>query len=129
MKKVKNPRGKIRGKSMKKIFACLLSLSMIPANGVAVFAAPKQAEVVSEQKNTEVKVQSDDAEIKLAQDSLISKIGHFNTYYLDGIDGSEVDSIWADYSTGGILELSSTWDYPNNAVSYTHLTLPTKRIV
>lgn len=126
MKKVKNPRGKIRGKSMKKIFACLLSLSMIPANGVAVFAAPKQAEVVSEQKNTEVKVQSDDAEIKLAQDSLISKIGHFNTYYLDGIDGSEVDSIWADYSTGGILELSSTWDYPNNVRKIGYMIVPKK---
>ena len=38
MRKNKTPQGKICGKSMKKIFVCLLSLSMIPANGVAVFA-------------------------------------------------------------------------------------------
>ena len=39
MKKTKIPRKKVRGKNMKRLFACLLSLSMIPANGVAVFAA------------------------------------------------------------------------------------------
>ena len=39
MKKTKIPRKKVRGKNMKRLFACLLSLSMIPANRVAVFAA------------------------------------------------------------------------------------------
>ena len=42
MKKIKISRKKIRGKNMKRLFACLLSLSMIPANGVAVFAAQEQ---------------------------------------------------------------------------------------
>ena len=42
MKKTKIPRKKVRGKNMKRLFACLLSLSMIPANGVAVFAAQEQ---------------------------------------------------------------------------------------
>lgn len=47
MKKTKIPRKKVRGKNMKRLFACLLSLSMIPANGVAVFAAQEQAKAAS----------------------------------------------------------------------------------
>lgn len=54
MKKTKIPRKKVRGKNMKRLFACLLSLSMIPANGVAVFAAQEQVKTASIQ-STEVK--------------------------------------------------------------------------
>ena len=50
MKKTKIPRKKVRGKNMKRLFACLLSLSMIPANGVAVFAVQKETGVASTQK-------------------------------------------------------------------------------
>lgn len=57
MKKTKIPRKKVRGKNMKRLFACLLSLSMIPANGVAVFAAQEQAKAASTQKSAKVKTQ------------------------------------------------------------------------
>ena len=76
MKKTKIPRKKVRGKNMKRLFACLLSLSMIPANGVAVFAAQEQAKTASIQ-STEVKTQSEDttqAQVTFAKESLVSKI-------------------------------------------------------
>ena len=99
MKKSKTPRGKVRGKNMKKIFACLLSLSMIPANGVAVFATQKRAGTVSEQKNTTLKKQANDTEqsqIKFAQESLTSKIGCFKLYEFEGIDQDDIQDITFD---------------------------------
>lgn len=72
MKKTKIPRKKVRGKNMKRLFACLLSLSMIPANGVAVFAAQEQVKTASIQ-STEVKTQSEDttqAQVTFAKESL-----------------------------------------------------------
>ena len=87
MKKTKIPRKKVRGKNMKRLFACLLSLSMIPANGVAVFAAQEQAKTASTQ-STEVKTQSDNEEtsnVKFAQDSLVSKLVVLNIIVLRGL--------------------------------------------
>lgn len=111
MRKIKTSRKKTRGKNMKKIFACLLSLSMIPTNGVAVFANDA-ATVVQQQetKESEIKVQSDDTqetEISFAQESLTSKIGCFQTYKFNGVDATQISSIRFKCNTDEYLSIYS----------------------
>ena len=111
MKKTKIPRKKVRGKNMKKLFACLLSLSMIPANGVAVFAAQEQAKAASTQ-STEVKTQSEDttqAQVTFAKESLVSKIGYFKNYKFEGIDKNEIKNVCIEYKSNGALEMYSEY--------------------
>lgn len=107
MKKTKIPRKKVRGKNMKRLFACLLSLSMIPANGVAVFAAQEQAKAASTQ-STEVKTQSDNEEtsnVKFAQDSLVSKIGCFKYYRFEGINQDDIKDVEFTSSNTDVLSI------------------------
>lgn len=111
MKKTKIPRKKVRGKNMKRLFACLLSLSMIPANGVAVFAAQEQAKTASTQ-STEVKTQSEDttqAQVTFAKESLVSKIGYFKNYKFEGIDKNEIKNVCIEYKSNGALEMYSEY--------------------
>lgn len=111
MKKTKIPRKKVRGKNMKRLFACLLSLSMIPANGVAVFAAQEQAKTASIQ-STEVKTQSEDttqAQVTFAKESLVSKIGYFKNYKFEGIDKNEIKNVCIEYKSNGALEMYSEY--------------------
>ena len=106
MKKTKIPRKKVRGKNMKRLFACLLSLSMIPANGVAVFAAQEQAKTASIQ-STEVKTQSEDttqAQVTFAKESLVSKIGYFKNY-----NKNEIKNVCIEYKSNGALEMYSEY--------------------
>ena len=107
MKKTKIPRKKVRGKNMKRLFACLLSLSMIPANGVAVFAAQEQAKTASTQ-STEVKTQSDNEEtsnVKFAQDSLVSKIGCFKYYRFEGINQDDIKDVKFTSSNTDVMDI------------------------
>lgn len=111
MKKTKIPRKKVRGKNMKRLFACLLSLSMIPANGVAVFAAQEQVKTASIQ-STEVKTQSEDttqAQVTFAKESLVSKIGYFKNYKFEGIDKNEIKNVCIEYKSNGALEMYSEY--------------------
>lgn len=107
MKKTKIPRKKVRGKNMKRLFACLLSLSMIPANGVAVFAAQEQVKAASTQ-STEVKTQSGNEEtsnVKFAQDSLVSKIGCFKYYRFEGINQDDIKDVKFTSSNTDVMDI------------------------
>ncbi len=107
MNKTKIPRKKVRGKNMKRLFACLLSLSMIPANGVAVFAAQEQVKTASTQ-STEVKTQSDNEEtsnVKFAQDSLVSKIGCFKYYRFEGINQNDIKDVEFTSSNTDVMDI------------------------
>lgn len=110
MKKTKIPRKKIRGKNMKRLFACLLSLSMIPANGAAVFAAENQVNI-GKQQNVEVKTQAEESEISFAQESLTSKIGCFKTYKFNGVDATQISSIKFKCDTNDYLDIYSQTIY------------------
>ena len=110
MKKTKIPRKKVRGKNMKRLFACLLSLSMIPANGVAVFAAENQVNI-GKQQNVEVKTQAEESEISFAQESLTSKIGCFKTYKFNGVDATQISSIKFKCDTNDYLDIYSQTIY------------------
>ena len=115
MKKTKIPRKKVRGKNMKRLFACLLSLSMIPANGVAVFAAQEQAKAASTQ-STEVKTQSGNEEtsnVKFAQDSLVSKIGCFKYYCFEGINQDDIKDVKFTSSNTDVMDIYHTKSYIN----------------
>ena len=115
MKKTKIPRKKVRGKNMKRLFACLLSLSMIPANGVAVFAAQEQAKTASTQ-SAEVKIQSGNEEtsnVKFAQDSLVSKIGCFKYYYFEGINQDDIKDVKFTSSNTDVMDIYHTKRYIN----------------
>ena len=115
MKKTKTPRKKVRGKNMKRLFACLLSLSMIPANGVAVFAAQEQAKTASTQ-SAEVKIQSGNEEtsnVKFAQDSLVSKIGCFKYYYFEGINQDDIKDVKFTSSNTDVMDIYHTKRYIN----------------
>lgn len=115
MKKTKTPRKKVRGKNMKRLFACLLSLSMIPANGVAVFAAQEQAKTASTQ-STEVKTQSGNEEtsnVKFAQDSLVSKIGCFKYYCFEGINQDDIKDVKFTSSNTDVMDIYHTKSYIN----------------
>lgn len=115
MKKTKIPRKKVRGKNMKRLFACLLSLSMIPANGVAVFAAQEQAKTASTQ-STEVKTQSGNEEtsnVKFAQDSLVSKIGCFKYYCFEGINQDDIKDVKFTSSNTDVMDIYHTKSYIN----------------
>ena len=119
MKKTKIPRKKVRGKNMKRLFACLLSLSMIPANGVAVFAVQKETGVASTQKSAGVKTQAEDTKessVKFAQDSLKLKIGHFNKYHFEGIKATDIASVsFSFYEPGNGLGIYwQTYDWEDN---------------
>lgn len=110
MKKTKIPRKKVRGKNMKRLFACLLSLSMIPANGAAVFAAENQVNI-GKQQNVEVKTQAEESEISFAQESLTSKIGCFKTYKFNGVDATQISSIKFKCDTNDYLDIYSQTIY------------------
>lgn len=110
MKKTKIPRKKVRGKNMKRLFACLLSLSMIPTNGVVAFASENQANI-GKQQNVEVKTQAEESEISFAQESLTSKIGCFKTYKFNGVDATQISRIKFKCDTNDYLDISSQTIY------------------
>lgn len=125
MKKTKTSRGKVRGKNMKKLFACLLSLSMIPANGVAVFAAQKEKGVVAAgtQKSAEVKTQSDNTEesnVKFAKDSLTTTIGHFQKFRFENININDISDVTYKVADQKILKVTANSVYDNETEFEAH---------
>lgn len=101
MKKTKIPRKKVRGKNMKRLFACLLSLSMIPANGVAVFAAQNQnvsIKAVKTEGQQAIKTtkteESNDKKVNFTKDKI--EIGDFERIQFDNIDQEDIEDIEFD---------------------------------
>ena len=123
MKKTKIPRKKVRGKNMKRLFACLLSLSMIPANGVAVFAAQEQAKAASTQKSAKVKTQVEDTQetsVKFAQDSLTTTIGHFQKFRFENIDINDISDVTYKVADQNILKITANSIYDNSTEYEAH---------
>ena len=101
MKKTKIPRKKVRGKNMKRLFACLLSLSMIPANGVAVFAAQEQnvsTKAVKTEGKQAIKTtkaeESNDKKVNFTKDKI--EIGDFEGIQFDNIDPDDIEDVEFD---------------------------------
>ena len=101
MKKTKISRKKVRGKNMKRLFACLLSLSMIPANGVAVFAAQDQnvsTKVVKTEGQQAIKTtkaeESNDKKVNFTKDKI--EIGNFEGIQFDNIDPDDIEDVEFD---------------------------------
>ena len=69
MKKTKIPRKKVRGKNMKRLFACLLGLSMVPigTGGSLISISTKQVKAANESQQVK------DQEVSFDQDSLNTK--------------------------------------------------------
>lgn len=101
MKKTKISRKKVRGKNMKRLFACLLSLSMIPAKGVAVFAAQDQnvsTKVVKTEGQQAIKTtkaeESNDKKVNFTKDKI--EIGNFEGIQFDNIDPDDIEDVEFD---------------------------------
>lgn len=88
MKKTKTTRRKVRGKNMKKLFACLLSLSMIPAVGTGVIVPAKQVKAASES--------SQETKNGFAQKEITTKIGQFDPIEFKNSDGRVILSVNED---------------------------------
>ena len=69
--------------------------------------------------------------VKSTAPSLVTNINSLNFNSITGYAaGSSMAGLVTDYSSSFFLTTSSGWNsIPLNSVSYTHLTLPTKRIV
>ena len=62
MGKNEKPHKRTCSRNLKKIFACMLSLAMIPANGITTFASSKQG--TTQTKSVKRSVKSTDAKRK-----------------------------------------------------------------
>ena len=132
MKKTKIPRKKIRGKNMKKLFACLLSLAMIPANGAAVFAQEQKDGAVTQTtekaKSADSEV-TEDSSVTFAKDSQQLQIGCIKDYKFEGIDAKDIKSVSFDGDDlyDYISIYSMEWFDGNNGSSYVVYTIVPKK--
>ena len=118
MKKTKTPRKKVRGKNMKRLFACLLGLWMVPigTGGSLISISTKQVKAANESQQVK------DQEVSFDQDSLNTKIGYFKEYKLKGISKDDVRKVEFSYSNKDILTMETPKDYTKYYESYDPLT-------
>ena len=105
MKKTKTSRGKTCGKNMKKLFACILGLSMIPISTGGPLISTRQVKAASESQRVK------EQEVTFDQDSLSTKIGYFKEYTLLGISEKDVKNVEFSYSNKDILTMETPKDY------------------
>lgn len=107
----------------------MLSLAMIPANGITTFASSKQG--TTQTKSVKRSVKSTDAKesgITLDENSFVLKIGTFNTYHLQGIDPEEFFGIYFVGNYNEYLEIYTVTDDETDAPSYMIVPKKTGRV-
>lgn len=95
----------------------MLSLAMIPANGITTFASSKQGTTQTKSVKRSVKsTDTKDSSITLDEDSLVSKIGTFKTYHFQGIDPGEIEYVWftGPQELYDIVDIYGAIDYEND---------------
>lgn len=123
-KSINNSRKSVRKRGMKKVFACMLGLSMIPMNGFPVMAATEQNDQSVVQETTkkeslnqenQIAVQSDandtEDKVSFAKESTTVKMGHFQKFEFEGVDSGNIDWIDFESSNPEVLEMKEMHTY------------------
>ena len=101
----------LNGKSRKKMFACLLSMSMIPMNGFTVMAATadqgNQAAVTQEADASAPTTPTVTEGISFATESKDVTIGSFQYYEFQGTEASKIDKVNFTISDPAALKIET----------------------
>ena len=126
-KSINNSRKSVCRRGMKKVFACLLGLSIIPMNGFTVMAATEQNDQSVVQETTkgessnqenQIVVQSDENntedKVSFAKGSTTVKMGHFQKFEFEGVDSKNIDRIDFESSNPEVVQMKEMHIYTSD---------------